>query len=919
MAPTADHRLEQDRYRSRSRDWEAQDGTGAPVPTIVQRIDALETSVNERFKTGSETISRKHDVLQSELRAFAMHLQQQPPKPPDVPPGMGADAQQPNSHFDVSTPARPAVAPTNDNPFQMPGVPIWANHGQPGEQHGAPQTPARHNNDVDFGVASVSLSSGGGANNQFDQLPSNVHFGRPNVGHNNGPNQAAHRQYRTPTYSQHVHAPLWNSVPNNDFGISKKQIGDLPIFDGEYDRYSHWKNKLTDHCADTNAYWRAILKHIQEANAPIDYHVLANTRYGHSTGWDLALDLWNFVSKRIGQTIYEKRTQLVHGIEGNGFELWRALFVQFEGGDEFVKLDGRTQLQNFPVISNTNGISDKLRDWQHQMNKFGGDIGPTTRKTMLLKILPEHLRQDVLKYGMHDCDRIIHWIAQTQTWSRSEEILKKRKGAVSAVLSDGYGNGPSPGGVDIPVPPTPAVSPELVAAIVAAVGAQPRGRERSRSPGNRTRTKSPMALARDSFPKGHCYHCDSPDHSRTANAKTGRAGCEKFAKILKDNGGKLPDGYKGAFEKHMDAARAKLNLKPKAKKTAAAITDRELLDWLQEDSDSSDSDFDRPCGAVWQSVGPRCCDPFALDQEFPPICTTATKNSFSALSDGHVDVDVDDPAPTISQATVDLENWAHRVTKKSDKKFKKKDFVVKTDADVAKLEKMFCGANRQKSAKAIQQIETNELDHLAALVERDASSLTSIAKASKRVWAMVDSGSFVTIANCAKAFPGHRIRPSAGSKSGVTYSNASGGDIPNRGEIVVTHQLADGSELDVPFQDGDVQVPIISVKDFVHKESVVKFKNDGGTIRLPSGSRMTFVEKFGVYFTCLNVVSGDPDGEHSSTEHLNSIGALERAIDVLDPRHLDVEDDVVPDPPEPEHERCRCCRRGRKTGFTRLA
>ena len=95
---------------------------------------------------------------------------------------------------------------------------------------------------------------------------------------------------------------------------------------------------------------------------------------------------------------------------------------------------------------------------------------------------------------------------------------------------------------------------------------------------------------------------------------------------------------------------------------------------------------------------------------------------------------------------------------------------------------------------------------------------------------MVDSGWFVTIANCAKAFPGHRNRPSAGSKSGVSYSNASGGDIPNRGKIIATHQLADGSELDVPFQDGDVQVPIISVKDFVHKESVVKSKNDGGTV-----------------------------------------------------------------------------------------
>ena len=540
------------------------------VPAVVQRIDALETSVNERFKTGSDTISRKHDVLQSELRAFAAHLQQQPPRVPDLPPGMDADAQQRTAQFNVSTPARPAAAPTNDNPFQMPGVQIWGNHAQAGEQRGAPQTPVNHNCNVDFGVASVSLSSDGGCvNNTFDTTrhPPNVHFGRPNVGHNGGQSHAAHRQFRTPTYSQPVHAPLWNSIPNNDFGISKKNIGDLPMFDGEYDRYSHWKNKLSDHCADTNAYWRAILKHIQEANGPIDYNVLAHTRYGNSTGWDLALDLWNFVSKRIGQTIYEKRNQLANGVEGNGFELWRALFVQFEGGDEFVKLDGRTQLQNFPVMSNTNGISDKLREWQHQMAKYGGDIGHLTRKTMLLKILPEHLRQDVLKYGMNDCDQIIHWITKTQTWTRSEEILKKRKGAVSAVLSDGYGHGPAPGGGDVQAAPTsPTVSPELVAAIVAAVGAQPRGRERSRSPGNRTRTKSPMALARESFPKGHCYHCNSPDHSRTANAKTGRAGCEKFAKLLKDNGGKLPDGYKGAFEKHMDIARAKL--KPNAKKTS---------------------------------------------------------------------------------------------------------------------------------------------------------------------------------------------------------------------------------------------------------------------------------------------------------------------------------------------------------------
>ena len=45
-----------------------------------------------------------------------------------------------------------------------------------------------------------------------------------------------------------------------------------------------------------------------------------------------------------------------------------------------------------------------------------------------------------------------------------------------------------------------------------------------------------------------------------------------------------------------------------------------------------------------------------------------------------------------------------------------------------------------------------------------------------------------------------------------------------------------------------MKVPIISVKDFVRKGSTVKFKNAGGGTRLPSGTVIRFVEKFGVYF-----------------------------------------------------------------------
>ena len=210
---------------------------------------------------------------------------------------------------------------------------------------------------------------------------------------------------------------------------------------------------------------------------------------------------------------------------------------------------------------------------------------------------------------------------------------------------------------------------------------------------------------------------------------------------------------------------------------------------------------------------------------------------------------------------------------------------------------------------------------------------------------MVDSGSFVTIANCSKAFPEHEVQPSAASIAGVKYSNASGGDIINRGQVIITHMLDDGSELDVPFQDGDVQVPIISVKDFVTKGSIVKFKKQGGTIRLPTGKIMRFLENLGVYFICLNVLGGDladddDDGnpvpvvasiDHpklDKNEHEPSIVATpDRAIKALaveDLAHLDSAMDSDPPPP---NDTCRdaCCRRGlirrpgRKSSFTRLA
>ena len=477
--------------------------------------------------------------------------------------------------------------------------------------------------------------------------------------------------------------------------------------------------------------------------------------------------------------------------------------------------------------------------------------------------------------------------------------------------------------------------PELVAAVVAAVGDKrgPKGGGK----GQRSRSSSPAAKARDSFPKETCYHCGEKGHSRTKGKLGKNKPCPAFAKLLRDNGDKLPSGYKGAFEKHVEAYKAKM---AKGAPKVAALTEEHVLQLLNEDSDSSDeSDIGLTCGAVWQTVGPKSSNPFSPDRQFPSIieASTAPKrfNAFKVLQEADPENPCFDDAYSPDHAADDLKTWAHKVSRTSDRK--SKTWKIETDADIKKLENLLCGASNKRSENALRKLqESTDIDDLANLIERKSSTAKSIGRVARRVWAMVDSGSFVTIANCAKAFPGHTVRPSAGSKNGVTYSNASGGDIPNRGEITITHQLDDVSELDIPFQDGDVQVPIISVKDFVHRNSVVKFKRNGGTIKLPSGTVLRFMEKFGVYFICLNIVSGNVNDSATlvdkiiEDDHRDSINAIDRAIKILGPSENQISTSVsdtdgpptpttdvvgrvrfdLPPPCSDDHCRDRCCRRG---------
>ena len=202
-----------------------------------------------------------------------------------------------------------------------------------------------------------------------------------------------------------------------------------------------------------------------------------------------------FISLKLDIGLYEKRVSMAGDCEGNGFELWRQLFVQFEGGDEVMKLDGRTNLQNFPVITTKVGITDVLRDWRSQMFKYGDDIGEATKRTMLLKILPEDIRQDALKNKIYEANAIIDHVIESQAFARSDQVLRKRKGAVSSLLPQDAPTSSAAG----PVNSVEGVTPGLVAAIVAAIqGTGPR------RPPKRFSSKAAVSeyTREEFFPKG---------------------------------------------------------------------------------------------------------------------------------------------------------------------------------------------------------------------------------------------------------------------------------------------------------------------------------------------------------------------------------------------------------------------------------
>ena len=82
-------------------------------------------------------------------------------------------------------------------------------------------------------------------------------------------------------------------------------------------------------------------------------------------------------------------------MEGNGMELWRKLFRQYEGSDDLVKMAGKSKFMDLPQCRSMKDLDHHLDEWLHLMYQYGDDMGPSVLQTLLLRIIPSNLRAEI--------------------------------------------------------------------------------------------------------------------------------------------------------------------------------------------------------------------------------------------------------------------------------------------------------------------------------------------------------------------------------------------------------------------------------------------------------------------------------------------------------------------------------------------
>ena len=473
-----------------------------------------------------------------------------------------------------------------------------------------------------------------------------------------------------------------------------------------------------------------------------------------------------------------------------------------------------------------------MGEWQVQRLKYGNGIRDDQLKTMLMNTLSDAMQTDIrrrpevtnlktlldyinVEIGNANEDKLVE--IQTQRMGRMTGAVR-----TSALkLETEADQEPVVKPVEFDHSAMEQIQDMITAALQPGGPRRPIAKAKAESkakPGPKAKGKSNLSRPDPKF--AGCWHCESTSHSRR--------GRPLFQEILKTNGGKVPDGYQGKFERANN------------RKVSALTTNQDLENLYAEEE--SELDEDSECGETMQwafmplpsASGPRptksclkACSAFV---------PTTTGNGFGALCD---DSDTDDESQMVKALTTFATS-------------------VKTGTKVS-----------QKQAK--KSISRVTIAQIAADVTAGKYGLPDLPDLDDEeyysVWALVDSGAGASCADFSKHFPG--ATQLKGHKKPVRLTTASGEVVKAKGQFLVKARLTEGHRTQTRFLDAPVDMPVLAVSQISQGGALgsdVSFSNTGGTITdNQTGVKTAFVKRNGVYFLRLIVrkkpLASDADPE----------------------------------------------------------
>jgi hypothetical protein len=350
-----------------------------------------------------------------------------------------------------------------------------------------------------------------------------------------------------------------------------------------------------------NADWAYVFAEIekQKVSIPMSAQTLS---FLHTADGAIQVDfrwvsnvLWTFMGKHISDVMYNNRSAMAGGTE-NGVELWRAYFVKHEGGADQVEFVGIGSLHSFPPCDKVENLQHWIGKWIEVKDTYGTGVSDLHLRSMFISILPENVKnavrehkhlyclQDCINHVMGDLGRLNDLKLSKLHADRLKQSLSSTQ-ITSAVTEpeEEKGEAPLAEGQFKSIINQLANQIDTIAAAMDTKRTQPRGGARQTQ---RQAQGGPSDFAKF---KG-CLHCGSETH-RVFECKAKKA-------LLEKNNGKMPPGFKSAFDKWKAAQPKKV----------AALNDQELLDKDSGSDDDSEPVWGITCNAISTKYVCPCTD-----------------------------------------------------------------------------------------------------------------------------------------------------------------------------------------------------------------------------------------------------------------------------------------------------------------------